>query len=101
MDNNKMYNTANTTQDQKQQIWILEGRLRRAEKSAQKHQSDASHWMSLCRKAEAKLADIGQEAYDRGYVRGIGVGLMVGCVATIIDAKFWKKILKQDSASRI
>ena len=91
MDNK--YNSIEATHDQRR-IWTLEGKLNRAEKSARKHKSDAANWQRLCHKAEAKLADVGQQAYDRGYARGLGVGLMIGSVATIIDMMFWRKLLK-------
>lgn len=90
------YNATESTYEQQQQrIWTLEGKLKRAERSARKHQSDADHWMTLCRKAESKLAEIGQEAHDKGLLEGIGYGLMIGSLATIIDCVFWKRIFKK------
>lgn len=86
----RMYNADN----QQNKIWELEGKLKRAEKSAQKHRSDAAHWQKLCHRAEAKLADIGQQARDRGLMEGLGYGMMIGCAATIIDMMFWRKLLK-------
>ena len=94
----KMYNyyptqDTETSEDQKK-IWILEGKINRAEKSARKHQKDAAHWQRRCYKAERKLADIGQQAYNKGYLGGLGIGLAVGCIATIADGLFWRKLLK-------
>ena len=93
---NIMYNaTESHEQEQQRHIWTLEGKVNRAEKSARKHQKDAAYWRHNCRKAEKQLASIGQEAYDKGYMTGIGVGLMIGSLATIIDAVFWKRIFKK------
>lgn len=85
----------NATESYEQRhIWTLEGKLNRAEKSARKHQSDAAHWQRLCHKAEAKLAEIGQQARDRGLMEGLGYGLILGAAAVYAEALIWKKLLK-------
>ena len=76
------------------ELRMMEHSLRKEKDRSRMFQSRADHWYDKYQKAENKLADIGQQAYNKGYATGIGVGLMVGCIATIIDAAFWKKLLK-------
>ena len=85
----KMYNATESFEETS-----LKRELDRKERCLRKHQSDAAHWRQLCRKAEQKLSNVGQEARNRGLIEGLGYGLILGAAAVYAEAFIWKKLLK-------
>lgn len=86
MDN--MYNTKITDDE-------LQKELQRAERRARRFQSQADRWCSACKKAEQRLAEIGQEARNHGLIEGLGYGILLGASAVYAEAFIWRRIFRK------